>query len=182
MANEILVKDGTPVVWANSADFSDTNNGFTRTHQLDLTGVVDTEAREGAKADLGATRAAKYAVRVGIEFDVAPTAGKTVEFYWSASHSGTAGTGNDGGCTGADADYKNGEENEWCAQLLLMGILKVTNDAATTVQYATINNGFVPPQRYGQVVVKNKGGQAFEGDAAEMFVALIPNTDEFQGE
>jgi hypothetical protein len=30
------------------------------------------------------------------------------------------------------------------------------------------------------IVVKNEGGQAFEGDAVEMFVALIPIIDESQ--
>lgn len=180
MATENLVKDGTPVVWADTTDYNSANSGFTRTHQLDLTGVADTEAREGAKADLGATRAKQYAVRVGIEMDVAPTAGTTIEVYWSASHSGTAGTGNDGGCSGADGDYKNGEESEWVKQLTLIGVLVLTNDAAATVQYGTISNAFMPPQRYGQPVVLNKGGQAMEGDAVEMFVALIPTIDEFQ--
>jgi len=179
MATEILVKSGTPVVWADTTDYSDTNSGFTRTHQLDLTSLADTKAREGAKADLGATRAARYAVRVGIEFDSAPTAGEAVYFYWSASHSGTAGTGNDGGCTGADVAYKDGEESEWVKQLQLIGVLTVTNDAATTVQYATVGE-FCPPERYGQVVVWNEAGQALEGDAVEQFVALIPIVDEAQ--
>ena len=179
MATEIHVKDGTPVVWADTTDFSDTLNDYTRTHQLDLTGVADTEAREGQRADLGATRAGRYSVRVGIEMDVAPTAGDAIYFYWSASSSSTAGTGNDGDCAGADGDYKNGEEAEWLKQLTLIGVLTLTNDAATAVQYATVGE-FSPPTRYGQVVVWNEGGQAFEGDAVEMFVALVPIVDAAQ--
>lgn len=177
---EILVKDGTPIVWANTGEFVATLSGFTRTHQIDLDGLDDTKARQGAKADLTATRAGGYAVRVGIEFDVAPTAGEAVYFYWSASNSATAGTGNDGGCTGADAAYKDGDEAEWVKQLTLMGVLVVTADLATVVQYGTINTYFRPPQRYGQPVVWNEAGQAFEGDAVEMFIALIPTIDEFQ--
>jgi hypothetical protein len=180
MATEILVKTGTPVVFADTTDFSSTNNGFTRTHQLDLTSIANGAARQSDKADLGATRPAKYAVRVAIEMDVAPTAANEVDFYWSASHSGTAGTGNDGGASGADAAYKAGEEAEWVRQLIPMGSLVLTNDAATTVQYQTINSNFVPPQRYGSVIVYNRSGQAFEGDAVEMYVALVPITDEFQ--
>lgn len=179
MANEILHKQGTPVVFSDTTDYSATNSGFTRTAQIDLTSIANGAARQSDKADLGATRARLYAVRVGIEYDVAPTAGTVTEFYWSASTSGTAGTGNDGGASGADGAYKAGEEDEWKKQLIWLGNLVNTNDAATTVQYQTIGF-FTPPQRYGQVVVLNKSGQAYEGDAVEMFVALVPVVDEVQ--
>jgi len=179
MANEILVKTGTPVCWADTTDYSSTGSGISRTHQLDLTSIADTEAREGAKADLGATRAARYAVLVGIEMDVAPVAGEVVEFYWSSSYHATAGTGNDGGATGADADYKNGDEAEWVKQLTFLGALVLTADADTVIQRACIGT-FCPPDRYGMPIVKNEGGQAFEGDAVEAYVALIPITDELQ--
>lgn len=179
MANQILVENGTPVVFADSTDYSSTNSGYTRTAQLDLTSIANGAARQSDKVDLGATRAARYAVRVGIEMDVAPTAGTTVEFYWSASASGTAGTGNSGGASGADGAYKAGEEDEWKKQLMLLGVLVLTADAAPTVQIQTVGL-FAPPERYGQVVVVNEGGQAFEGDAVEMFVALVPLIDEIQ--
>ena len=55
----------------------------------------------------------------------------------------------------------------------------LTADAATTVQRGTIGE-FVPPERYGQPIVVNNGGQAFEGDDIEMYVALIPLIDESQ--
>ena len=58
-------------------------------------------------------------------------------------------------------------------------MLVLTADAATVVQYATVGE-FAPPTRYGQVVVWNESGQAFEGDAVEMFVALVPIIDESQ--
>lgn len=179
MANEVLVKNGTPVVWADTTDYSATASGYTRTHQLDLTSISSTAARQGDKADLGATRAARYAVFVGMEIDVAPTAGTVIEVYWSASASGTAGTGNDGGASGADAAYKAGEESEWKAQLTHIGSLVLTNDAATTVQRGFLGY-FTPPQRYGMPVVVNLSGQALEGDAVEMYVALVPVVDEVQ--
>jgi len=179
VATEILVKTGTPVCWADTTDYSSTGSGITRTHQIDLTSIADTKARQGAKADLEASgpRAARYAVVVGIEMDVSPTAGEVVEFYWSSSYSTTAGTGNDGGASGADAAYKDGEEAEWVKQLTFLGALVLTNDAATTVQRACIGT-FCPPDRYGMPVVKNEGGQAFEGDAVEAYIALIPIVDE----
>lgn len=172
----IVTESGTPVVWANLADFGG-GHGFTRTHQIGLTSLANNAAREGAKADLGATRPGGYAVRCGIEMDVAPTAGNTIELYWSASESATAGTGNDGGAAGADQAYKAAEEDEWKKQLTLIGVLVLTADLAPIVQIQTINGFFIPPSRYGMPVVINKGGQAFEGDAVEMFVALIPAYD-----
>jgi hypothetical protein len=180
MATEVLIKDGTPIVFADTTDYSSTNSGFTRTAQIDLTSIANSAARQSDKVDLGATRAVSYAVHVGIEMDVAPTAGNLVEFYWSPSISGTAGTGNTGGASGADGAYKAGEVDEWKRQLMLIGALVLTNDAATTVQVGCVNSAFFPPTRYGSLVVVNKSGQAFEGDAVEMYVALVPNVDEIQ--
>lgn len=179
MANKQLLEMGTPVCWADTTDYNSALSGISRTHQLDLTGIADTEAREGAKADLTADRAARYAVLVGIEMDVAPAAGAEIDFFWSESYSGTAGVGNSGGASGADADYKNGEEAEWVKQLTYMGTLTLTADAATVVQRGCIGI-FCPPTRYGMPVVHNRGGQAFEGDAVEMYVALIGLVDELQ--
>lgn len=177
--NEVLHKSGTPIVWADTTDYSSTASGYTRTAQIDLTSIAANAARQGDKVDLGATRAARYAVYAGIEMDVAPTAGLTVQFFWSSSFSATAGTGNDGGASGADGAYKAGEEDEWASQLLRLGTMVLTNDAATTVQRQFLGF-FTPPNRYGMPVVVNKGGQAFEGDAVEMYIALVPIVDEIQ--
>lgn len=179
MANKILVEMGTPVCWADTTDYNSAGSGIARTDQLDLTSIADDAARQGAKADLTADRARQYAVMVGIEMDVAPTAGEVVDFYWSGSYSATAGTGNAGGASGADAAYKAGEEDEWVKQLTYLGSLVLTADAAPTVQRACIGI-FSPPTRYGMPIVHNKGGQAFEGDAVEMYVALVPMIDEVQ--
>lgn len=180
MPNEILIKSGTPIVWADVTDYSSTLSGYTRTAQVDLTSLANGAARQGDKVDLGATRAAGYAVRVGVEFAVAPTAAVLVEFFWSASFSATAGTGNDGGASGADGAYKAAEEDEWKRQLILIGALVCTADAATTVQRQTIAPYFQPPTRYGSIVVVNKAGQAFGVDAVEMYVAFEPIVDEVQ--
>ena len=182
MAVEIKVKDGTPIVWADSADFSTTLNGYTRTHQIDLTSIADGAARQGAKADLTATRAARYSIHVGIEMDVAPASGATVDFYWAASNHGTAGTNNPGGTSGADAAYTGtaGDSlNDSLKGLFYLGTLVLTADAATVVQYAYLGE-FVVPLRYGMPVVDNNGGQAMEGDAIEMYFALTPLIDERQ--
>ena len=178
MANQVPILTGTPIVFAD-ASFSGTVSGFTQTVQLNLNGIAIGASRESVKADLLAKRAARFLVRAGIEFAVAPDAGDAVRFYWSNSISVTAGTGNDGGCSGTDGDYKAGEEEEWQAQLIPLGSMSVTNDAATVVQIQTVGTLWYP-QRFGQVVVYNAANQAFEADAIEMFVALIPIIDEIQ--
>lgn len=181
MPNEVLQKSGTPVVWADSTDYSSTNSGFTRTHQLLLENIANGAARQGAKADLGATRARQYAVVMGLEFQSAPTAGLLVELFWASSPSGTAGTGNTGGASGSDGAYKAGEEDEWKQQLIYIGALVATNDGNTTPQYQCVNPAFTPPDRYGMPVVVNKSGQSLNtSDANEMFVALVPLIDEVQ--
>jgi len=91
-AGDVTVASQTPICWADTTDYSDTNSGISRTDQIDLTSLADGDARQGAKKDLGATRATSYAVMVCLEFDVAPTAGEPVQILWSSSTSGTAGT------------------------------------------------------------------------------------------
>jgi hypothetical protein len=103
MANEILVKSGTPKVWADTTDYA--GDGGTRTDQIDLTDLADGAARQGAKTDLGATRAKQYAVTVCVEMAVAPASKASVDVYWAASPHATAGLINPGGCSGADAAY-----------------------------------------------------------------------------
>jgi hypothetical protein len=170
-------QEGTPVVWADSTDYSSTNSGLSRTHQLLLENLANNAAREGAKADLGVAtvnRAPLYAVRVGFECNSAPTAGTLIEVYWSSSFSTTATVGNDGGAIGSDAAYHAAEEDEWKKQLIYLGALVTTADTNTVPQYQTIGY-FTPPHRYGMPVVVNKSGVALNAtDAIEMFVALIP--------
>jgi len=178
MANEVLHKTGTPLVWA-AADYGDGDFSGGEDYALDLDSLADGAARQGGKGDLGATRARLYMVVVAIEFDVAPTAGTTVDFYWSSSQSETAATANMGGASGSDGAYKAGEEAEWVKQLEYLGSLTATNDAATTVQKQVIG-AITPSQRYGMPVVVNNGGQALEGDGVEMYFALVPIVDEVQ--
>ena len=176
MATEILQKTGTIVAFADFAgDFDDSIAGTEV--QLTLAALASGAARQSVKVDLGAARAATYAVRAAIELADIPTAGTAVYIYWSASQSVTAGTGNDGGCSGTDAAYQAGSEAEWLKQLMLIGVLTMTADA-DVAQIATVGQ-FTPPSQYGQVVVWNKTGQAFEADDT-MFVALIPIVDESQ--
>lgn len=177
MPNEILQKTGTPLVWANGSDYSPTNSGFSRTHQLDLTSLANNAARQGTKADLGATRARQFAVVAGLQVNAAATAGTVIEIWWSSSTSGNAGTGNTGGAGGSDAAYKTAKEDEWKQQLQYLGALVLTNDGGINVQYQCVGY-FTAPDRYGMPVIVNKSGQALKNSGVEQFVALVPLVDE----
>ncbi len=179
MANEVLVKNGTQICWADTTDFGD--SPVARTLQIDLTSLADGAAREGAKADLGATRAARYSVTLRIELDVAAASGAVVDLYMGQSPHGTAGTANPGGLTGADAAYTGtaGDSvGDSIVQCSWVGSLACTSDADTVIQQSTF--AFVPSERYVIPVVFNNAGQAFEGDAVEMSVLMTPLIDEIQ--
>lgn len=177
MANEILAKDGTPIVWADTTDFG--GSPIARTVQIDLTSLASTAARQGVKVDLGATRAVRYDVTLRPEFDVAPAG--NVSLWWAPSPSPTAGTANPGGVSGTDAAY-TGTAGDSLAdsivQLQLVCILVATSDAATVVNQQT--ETFFPKCRYGSPVVWNETNQAFEGDAVEMSIIFMPVIDEIQ--
>lgn len=179
MANEILSKDGTQIVWANSGDFG--GSPVARTVQINLTSIAAAAARQGEKVDLGSTRAARFDVTLRVEFDVAPTSGDIVSLWWAPSPSGTAGTANPGGASGADAAY-TGTAGDGLAdsilQLQLIGTLICTSDAATVVNQQAFT--FFPTSRYGSPVVRNEADQAFEGDAVEMSIIFTPVIDEVQ--
>ena len=183
MANEVLVKQLTPIVWANDGagggDYA--GDGGAETHDLYLTSLAAAGARQGVKADLTATRASRFAVTLRVEFDVAPADAKTVDVYMGPSLSGTAATANPGGLTGADAAY-TGTAGSTLAESLLqldfVGSLMCTNDAAAVVLQQTFV--YSPALRYVSPVVVNNADQAFEGDAVEMSLTMTPLVDEIQ--
>jgi len=184
--SEILIKEDTPIVWADETDYAaGAQVGGTRTHDLDLTDLLFTAARQGEKADLGATRARRYAITLSVEFKTgeAPESGETVDLYWGPSGSGTAGTANQGGLAGTDAAY-TGTAGDSLAdslkQLDFIGSLILTVEVVGTPQRQTFV--FSPPTRYGQpVVVNNTDAEDFNDvDAQEMYVRMVPLVDESQ--
>ena len=184
MATESLVKTGTATVWSDTTDYVSTVSGLTRTHQIDLTSLAAGAARQGAKADLGATRAAKYNVLVAIEFvgSSGTLSGEEVDIHFAFSPSATAGNANPGGTTGTDAAY-TGTAGDSLAdsvlQLELAGTLVTTSDDTTVVQYQKVGEIFATGRYVSPVLVNNATG-AFVADAVEMYIALEPIIDEFQ--
>lgn len=188
MANDILIEEKTPIVWADSGE-PYAGDGGARTHQIDLTSLAAAAARQGAKADIADSaysgvadrRAPLFAVTVRIEFASAPTDGDTVDIYMGVSLSATAGTANPGGLTGADAAY-TGTAGSTLAESLLqldfIGSLPCTNDGTTVVLQKTWI--YSPALRYVSPVVVNNGTPALVADAVEMSITLTPLTPEVQ--
>lgn len=182
MPAEILIKDGTIILWAKAADYGSPGDLGTPTREIDLTSLGAGAAREGVKADLGATRADKYAVFAAIEYDVAPADGEICSFYFGQSPHATPGTANPGELTGADAAYAGSTGSnldESLKQMSFVGAMPLVVEVAPTVQFMRVGTLFWP-QRYVIPVVYNQSAQVLEGNATEMGVLLTPLIDESQ--
>ncbi len=172
MANESLVKTGTTKTWkAAGGDYA-----------MTLTGIAVDAAWQGAKGDLGTTRARRWLCRLTVNMDVAPTAGKVIEVWWAGSPSNTAGTSNPGFASGANAAYAGstgGSVDETKFQLTYIGGLVLTPDADGVVQAQDIGV-LVPYHRYGMPVLVNKADQAMEGDDDSHKIEFFELIDELQ--
>ena len=184
MPNEVLIKTGTDIVIANSTYSPGTNTILgTRTDDIDVTTLTTGSARQGVKIHLGATRAALFSVDMTVEMATDPTAGDTIDLYWSESHSATAAVGNMAGTTGADATYSGYSTltlAESLLQMIFIGslILGVNNDL-DGVQIGHVGV-FSPKLRYGQLVVHNNSAVSTHSDSIEFAVRLSPVIDEIQ--
>ena len=168
-ANDVLFETGTALTWKASAG----------DYVITLASLAAAAARQGAKGDLGAKRAVRWACRVQLNMDVAPVNGAAVEIYWSSSPSATAGTDNTGGCSGADAAYTGSAGGLVAAtklQLQLIGAMPMTADADTVVQIAEFV--WYPTQRYGMPVVVNGTAQVLEGDNDSHQIVVFPLNEE----
>ena len=187
MANEILEKVGTQIVYADHAgDFSPAAQtslvqGSPTNRQLSLASVADTAGRESNKVDLGATRASKYSVMASFEFAATPVTGELVELYWAPSPDSNDANGNPMSIDGVDAAAPSGIGTlaELVAVCQFIGVFVCTNDATAAVQTAYIGT-FSPAERYGTLIVKNESGAAFHSDDVECHVVLDPIITEVQ--
>ncbi len=171
MTNTIEIKTGTPITWKASGG----------TYAMTMASIATDAARQGVKADLGATRAARWSVLVANNMDVAPSAGDTIEFWWYSSPSATAGTQNTGAASGTDAAYTGsagGTVDETKLQLEWIGALVLTPDADGVIQSAEFE--FYPKHRYGGPILVNKADQILEGDDDSHLITCTPIVDEVQ--
>lgn len=189
MASEILTKTGTIIVLADTTDHAPgataKNNLGTRTDQIDLTSLADTEYRQSAKFDFGggtAKWAGQWEVTVAIEPTSAPSAAKMCNLWIGFSQSATAAQDNPANLSGADSAYTgygaaDTDADEAVNQLRFLSGIASTADAAIFVaNIATIS----VPMRYGIILVQNKFGVALAGDAIEMSIRLSPVIPEGQ--
>lgn len=177
---EILVTPGTPLVWA-AADYAANSGKPARTTSpttlaLDMDGLLNGQAREGVKADLGASFAHAWAIELDVETGSAPAAGVTAEVYFGYSQSSTAANANPGDLTGADADYAGINSNE--VETLRGGfdgpyVLTLADDSGASDQRGFIGKIY-PSQRYIIPVCLNLSGVTLVADGVEMYLALHP--------
>lgn len=188
--NQVKSKDAIAgLLFSNSTEYAATDLGDLENTdtaptavQFDPAGSVTTQtARQSTKADLGEIRALEYSVTASFEFATAPVSGETVDFYWSPSHSGTAGKGNMGSTTGVDGVYAGGTPTlaEGLKQLMFIGSLVCSNDAQPVV-----HTGFVavfsPPDRYGNLVAHNNTSDDYDSDGIQTAVAFEPIIPDIQ--
>lgn len=187
MPNEILQKVGTQIVFADhGGDFAPAaanslEQGTPTDVDLALASVANDAARQSDKVDLGATRAAAYSIMAAFEIAATPTAGNVINLFWAPSPDSTAANGNPGGVSGSDSAYAGYSSNLDASlrQLLHIGTFVCTAQATSTVQVAYCGV-FVPPERYGTLVVVNRSGAAIHSDDAECHVVFDPIIDEVQ--
>lgn len=131
---------------------------------ITMTSLADGEGQAGDEHDFGATFPERVRIQLEVDFNAAPTAGNTVDVYWSSS---ADGTDYDGECTGSDASYDN--ENDM-KRLHYVGSLAASND--TDPQIASWV--FFLPARYGLPVVSNQSGQALTATGTDQIVTVTP--------
>ena len=172
--NEVLLTQGTQLLFADHAtDFgaapATAANSIIRGTpvdiQIDLTNLaISGGARQSAKsADLARTGTEIvewWNCKACMENETAPAAGGTYDFYWNASPSATAATGNMGGASGSDAAYTAAGET----QMTYIGSLRVKN---TVINIGDVGN-FSMTERYGSLIVINNTSTAARNTATAM--------------
>jgi len=185
MANEIRQKVGTQILFADHAgDFAATaaNNleqGTPVDVQLTLASLA--AGRQSARFDFGATRARAYSIMAALEFAATPVAGSVVRFYLAPSPDPTGTDGNPGGVGASDAAYAGYSSNLEASllQLLPIGTFVATAQATGTVQVAHCGT-FVPPERYGALIVVCDANTDLHSDDVESHIVFNPIVDEVQ--
>ena len=149
--------------------------------ELALASVANGSYRQSAKFDFGSKWALGYKAKLAIELAATPTAGNTISLFLAPSDFSTAGNGNAGGVSGSDSAYTGYSSNADASvkQLKLISVFVVTAQATGTVQILE-GQTFVPPSRYGSIVILNSSGAAVHSDDAECNLVLNPLLPEFQ--
>ena len=183
--NLVLRKAGTKIIVGDSDCNPTAGVGLTGTETVDFTflNLLTATAGQSVKFSFSTPWGTLWRVVAGLEFDSAPTAGLTVNFFIGYSDSITAGNNNPGNLSvaagayqGYGADAASGVEA--MKQLIFVGSLICTADA--DVQIAEI--GIIAPTADNAcLVVDNQSGQTIaDTDGVETSVHIIEIIDEIQ--
>ncbi len=180
---EILQVYGKQLLFADATDFDIVDPmvpntaansviiGIPTVIQIDLTSVAAAGMWQSTKtltlARTGSAWPIEWVLGACMENVTAPTAGGTFDFYWNASPNSTGGTGNAGGCSGADGTYTA----VGLAQLIVMGSLTVRN---TTINIDTDIGKIWLPHLYGSLVVVNNTSTSTHTAMDETHITLTP--------
>jgi hypothetical protein len=166
--------EGTPIVWGEPGAVL---MGRTVTNNMSLDALANGAGMNGVFVDLGADRAASYAVYILAETGTAPAAGAIVEVFFSESHTSSFFPGKATGTNAAYSSTPSVATNKM--QLGNPFILVATADANTElIQDPYI---FYPKGRYIAPVYINGLGQALRDEATASNntsgIILIPIID-----
>lgn len=194
MPNELLQKTGDVYAFRVSGSYSPVDPGtdvvgsFSVTANVDLTqaGLTNGQGRQSDKVTLSnVKRGKRWACWAVVDYTgETPTAGASVDYYWLPSTSSVEGTGNIAGNSGIDADAPGGALGSiTLAEFIDAGALPI--GSLIIHDGSVVQNGFVGyledlPSPWGQMLVVNNGGDAFENDDVEMCVVLVEIVDELQ--
>ena len=161
MANEILQKPSTQVNWGSAGG---------ETHTLTIANLANGAGRVGVKHDCGATHAQRWRWYAKLDFNVAPTAGNTVDFYMAFSHDNTNFDGDHGG-----ADAALGSTTQ-LPNMQYIGSHVCLNN--TDNQWS--GGIFFMDSRYVAPCIYNASGQLLTNAAADQEFIIEPIIDEIQ--
>lgn len=181
--NKVLQVYGTQLLFADHAtDFgagpaTAANSlivGTPTNVQMNMSVAAEAAGWQSAKTatleDLEGAWPMEWTLGACMEGTATPTSGATYDFYWNASPSATAGTGNSGGASGTDLGYS---VTGGYKQLIHIGSLV----CVANVLNIDANIGTLwLPHLYGSLVMQNNSGAAMvaDADADEIHAVLTP--------
>jgi hypothetical protein len=177
--NKVLQKAGTQLLFADHlSEFVDTPTalgnlilGIPTDVQIDTGAVAAAGGRQsdktGSVAVLDSAFPGDWTFGATMENATAPTAGGTYDLWWNDSPSATAGRGNSGNATGADAAYTD----DPAVQLVFIGSLVVKNQVINT----DTKIGTIPiTNPYGSLIVINNTSTAVATVVDECHIVATP--------
>lgn len=162
MANEVLVKQGTTVVWTSSGGDK----------AITLTSLANNAGRIGASLDRGATHSRKMRFWVQVDFASSPTKGTTVDLYLITSDDNSNW---DGGTAPTDAALTSADT---LPQYIFVG--SVILDDLTTPNQSSSWEIELGARYIAPVIFNNGSGQSLTSTGTDQIIRMTPIIDEVQ--